>query len=70
MKKTPLSTSFTSVCEPNPIATPKIPAPAINGPICTPSPDRIVSTDTTAMKTASVLRKMGRSVFSRAARAR
>ena len=57
--------SLTSVCAPKPIATPKMPAPAMSGPISTPRPDRTVSTATTPMKTASALRKIGSSVRSR-----
>lgn len=54
--------SLTKVCEPKPIATPKMPAPAINGAIWTPSPDRIVNTAIAPMNKANALRKIGRSV--------
>ena len=47
----PLNTSLTSVCEPKPTATPTMPAPAISGPISTPSAERAIITATTASTT-------------------
>ena len=40
----PLMTSLTSVCAPKPMATPTTPAPAISGPISTPSADSAIRT--------------------------
>ena len=50
----PLMMSFTRVCEPKPMATPTTPAPAISGPIWTPSADSAISTAVTSSKTKSI----------------
>ena len=62
----PLMTSLTNVCEPNPTATPTMPAPAIKGRSRRPTPRATISTATTASTTKATLRKIGRSVRSRA----
>src|SRR5579885_852880 len=56
------------VWAPKPIATPITLAPAINGPISTPSADSAIIAATTTTTTNSTLRKIGNSVCSRARR--
>ena len=62
----PEITSLTRVWAPNPTATPTTLAPAINGPISTPSEDSAISPARTAISTKKMLRKIGRRVRRRA----
>jgi hypothetical protein len=64
----PAMTSPTKVCTPKPIATPTTLAPAINGPIWTPSSASAIIAATTMTKTNNTLRKIGSKVCSRARR--
>ena len=64
----PLMMSRTSVCAPKPRATPTTPAPAISGPISTPSAESAIMIATAKTTMAMMLRKIGSRVLSRARR--
>ena len=64
----PAITSLTSVCAPKPIATPTTPAPAISGPISTPSEDSTISSPMITIAANSMFWKIGSSVRTRACR--
>ena len=68
-RKMPVIRSRTSVCEPKPIATPTMPAPASSGPMFTPISDSTIMPATITMVIDSVVRSSGSSVRSRAERA-
>ena len=58
--------SCTSFCDPKPIATPTMPAPASSGAMLMPISLRIISPATTAIVISSVVRSSGSSVRRRA----
>ena len=68
-RKMPVIRSCTSFCEPKPIATPTMPAPASSGPMFTPISDSTIMPATITMVISSVVRSSGSSVRSRAERA-
>ncbi len=68
-RKMPVMRSCTSFCEPKPIATPTIPAPASSGAVFTPISLKTISTTITRMVMSSVVRNNGSNVRSRAERA-
>ena len=65
----PVIRSWTSFCDPKPIATPTMPAPASSGPISTPIWLSTVKPVKTRMVMNKLLRSSGSRVRSRADRA-